>query len=258
MSRSTAPADGGHGAGAQALTAVGRVHPDALDLGGLRRHGRHLGLEDDLVALDVGECLPVADELSHPRAVEPRPAAGLRRDAQLVGEHRDAGGVEDVELVGPDPLHPRVRGHQWGGAKGEERLVGTDLAGRPPVRAEQVPEPAHLVVGSEDRRRVPALRQGVRREGPQRLRGGVHRDEVGGDVAERDYAGPVVVPPQLAAEPARVKSGRADPVVDEHVGDRVLVEDPANRWQVVAPEHADLAPSPQHQMHLRGRAYAGP
>jgi MFS family permease len=52
-----------HRGGAEPLTAVGGVDPDALDLSGVRGDGRDLGLEDHLVALDPGEREPLADQL---------------------------------------------------------------------------------------------------------------------------------------------------------------------------------------------------
>ena len=66
---------------------------------------------------------------------------GQRGDADLLGEHRDAGRQSDVELVRADPADQRVGGDVGGRAVDDhQRLVGADVAGRAPVRLEQPPQ----------------------------------------------------------------------------------------------------------------------
>ena len=173
------------------LAAQLRRDPDALHLAGGRRHRADLGLEDDPAVLDAGEGPPAADQLGDPDCGR-RPAVGRdRRDADLLGEHRHAGGQQHVDLVGPDPAHQRVGGHR------RRRTSSPSAAGRdatsragPQAGSSSSHSGATDVARAHDRRAAAALAAGPVGEGPRPPPGPASTGtRLAPDVAERRAAG---------------------------------------------------------------------
>ncbi len=193
--------------------------PDPLDLAGLRGGGADLRLEDDLAVVDPGEGAAGAYELGDAGLVEEAAVARERRDADLFGEHVDAGRHQDVDLVLADAADQRVGGHVGRRALGDhERLVGPDLAGRAPARFEEPPQLCGGPGRAHDRGAAAARPAGAVGEGPDGLGGGADGDEVGARVAERAQAAVRVPAPHLAAEAPGVEARDLDPGGHEGVG----------------------------------------
>jgi hypothetical protein len=99
---------GRHAADREPLAAPLRAHPHALHLAGVRRDGADLSLEDDLAVLEPGERAAGPDQLGEPRLVVRAAVGAGGRDADLLGEHRDGGRQQQVDLVRADPADQRV------------------------------------------------------------------------------------------------------------------------------------------------------
>jgi hypothetical protein len=235
----------GHVRRSLAGAAAARVYPDALNLHGVRRGRPELGLEDDLVVFDVSQRVPTADHLRDASSIERGAAVRLRRHSELLGVHRHAGGVENLQLVWPDQPYIGGARDERRRVEGEERLVGAHASRRPPLVAEQVPQRHHLVVRPHQRAAMASLLESAGGEGAQ---GGGRREsrrQVGRRMTERDEAGPVVEAPHLATHPARLEAGDPDPVVEEDVGDRVSRDQALSLREVVGPED----PQPRARAH---------
>ncbi len=59
-------------------------------------------------------------------------------------------------------------------------------------------------------------------------------------MAERDELGPLVVAPDLPAEPAWLHAGDAHPVIDEDMGHRVARQKPADGVEIIRAENPDM------------------
>src|SRR5690606_11881794 len=92
--------DGGHAGGGHPGAPVLGGDPDALDLAGAVGRGTDLGFEGHFaVGVEPGEGTSRPDEFGDPGLVEQAAVAGQRGDADLLGEHGDAGRHDRFHLV---------------------------------------------------------------------------------------------------------------------------------------------------------------
>src|SRR5690606_13735143 len=92
-----------------------------------------------------------------------------------------------------------------------ERLVGADLAGRPPGGFQEPPQLGGGPGRADDGGAAAAGPARTVREGAYGLGGGADRDEVGARVAQGREPAVLVPAPHLAAQPPRVQTGGLDP-----------------------------------------------
>ena len=165
------------------------------------------------------------DQLGDPRPVERAAVAGQRRDADLLGEHRDAGRQQHVELVRPDRPHRGVGRHGGGPSMASSGWRGAHLAGRSPARLEQLPtagRPRRRPTIDEQRRPWRRARSANAAHG---LGPACTGTRLAPGVAERLAAGRASPKPHTSAPSRqRVEPARLHPGGDEHVRDRVAVE----------------------------------
>ena len=229
----------------------------------MRRRVGDLGLEHDPPLLDPGERPAEPDQLTHPRAVDRRSAVGLGVDADLLGVHRDAGGVEGREVVGGRTPYGRVGRELRGPGERQVRLVPPGLPRRAPSCRRRRPTAATPASWSPtmvttDRGRVSA------RSANARASSGAH--STGTRLAptwQPATSRPVVVPtPDLAGQQPRLEVGAAGAVLGERVHHRVATGQLEEVRQVGGSEHAhSLARAEPGQGHAaeptRGRTRPG-
>ena len=139
-----ASGDLGHRRHARCRRARGRAGPAAptRPAPGRRRLTEPISaLNTHPAALDPGEGAAGAHQLGDPAAVGRAAVGAERGHPDLLGEHRDAGRQQHVQLVRPDPADERVGGDDGGvRAMRHQRLRVTDLAGRAPGRLQHAPQ----------------------------------------------------------------------------------------------------------------------
>src|SRR5690606_34334583 len=178
--------DGGHAGGGHPGAPVLGGDPDALDLAGAVGRGTDLGFEDHFaVGVEPGEGTSRPDEFGDPGLVEQAAVAGQRGDADLLGEHGDAGRHDRFHLVLADAPDVGVRGDVLGRAVGDhERLVGADLPGGAPLGFQQPPQLGGGAGRADDGGAAAAGPPGPVGEGAHGPGGGADGDQVGARVAQ--------------------------------------------------------------------------
>jgi hypothetical protein len=88
----------------------------------------------------LAKARPGPDQLGDPGPVGGATVAGERGDADLFGEHGNAGGHQDVDFVRTYPPDCGVGSYLWRPVDGHQRLRGADVPRWPPVRAQQAPQ----------------------------------------------------------------------------------------------------------------------
>ena len=160
--------------------------------------------------------------------------------AQLLGTIFSAGGEKpyEVEIVvaelGESSEEDQIYRLTYDGSVGdEERLVHAQRPRRAPRMLEYIPQGRDVALEPDDRRRCAPERLGTPCERIERAGRRLHGYEVGGDMACRHQPTRLVEAPDLTAEPTRLHLSRLDPVLDEGVHDGVVVDQLAQRRQVV-------------------------
>ena len=137
--------DRGHARCAQSLAASLGSHPHSLHLTRPSGCGANLSLEDHATILDARHGASRAHEFCDASTVRRACASGHRRDTDLLREHRDAGGHEDVDLVGAHQPDLGIGRDTRRSIDGEQRLSGTHLSGRSPGAVESTPQVEHFL-----------------------------------------------------------------------------------------------------------------